>query len=194
MGTLKVDPEGDGLTAPRHYTVTSPPGVDYLQCTVKKLPGGNVSTHLHEKLAVGDKGQLTPPYGIFTLESPTEPSVLMSAGIGVTPMVNFKKKLGSNVKLAVHVDSTPESFAYRSLFAESNEPLLEKFTKIGGRPAPKDLVQETLGKAGADNNFYLCGPPAWMADVSAELQKAGAKNVMTEVFGSQLAQSGCPFK
>jgi nitric oxide dioxygenase len=34
--SLVVDPEGDGLMAPRHYTVTSPPGANFLQCTVKK--------------------------------------------------------------------------------------------------------------------------------------------------------------
>merc|ERR1740121_3595516 len=194
--TLKVDPEGDGLTAPRHYTVTSPPGADFLQCTVKKVQGGKVSTYLHEKLSVGDKVQLTAPYGIFTLESAKEASVLMSAGIGVTPMVNFSKALGKNLKLAVHVDRTPESFAYRSLLAASGQPLLEKFTKAqgGGRPSPKALVQETIQKAGTDNNFYICGPPSWMEQISAELQKAGAKSVMTEVFGSQLAQSGCPFQ
>ena len=32
----QVDPNGDGLTAPRHYTATSPPGAKYLQCTTKK--------------------------------------------------------------------------------------------------------------------------------------------------------------
>merc|ERR1719343_1671200 len=113
--TLKVDPEGDGLTAPRHYTVTSPPGADFLQCTVKKISGGKVSTYLHDKLSVGDKVQLTAPFGIFTLESAKEPSVLMSAGIGVTPMVNFSKALGDSLTLAVHVDRAPESAAYRDL-------------------------------------------------------------------------------
>lgn len=176
--------------------MTSPPGADFLQCTVKNIPGGKVSTYLHEKLSVGDKVQLTAPFGIFTLESAAEPSVLMSAGIGVTPMVNFSKALGKNVKLAVHVDRSPESFAYRGVFAESGQPLLEKFTAAQGtgRPSPKALVQETLERAGADNNFYICGPPSWMEQISAELQQAGAKNVMTEVFGSQLAQAGCPFQ
>jgi nitric oxide dioxygenase len=192
--TLKVDPEGDGLTAPRHYTVTSPPGADFLQCTVKKIPGGKVSTYLHEKLSVGDTVQLTAPFGIFGLEPGKESSVLMSAGIGVTPMVNFSKALGKSVKLAVHVDSTPDCFAYRSVFADSGQPLLEKYTKMQGcmRPSPKALVQEVIEKAGVDNNFYICGPPSWMEQVSTELQSAGAKKVMTEVFGSQLAESGCP--
>merc|ERR1719327_1587799 len=76
--SVVVDPEGDGLTAPRHYTVTSPPGANFLQCTVKKIKGGKVSTYLHEKLSVGDTVQLTAPFGIFTLEGKGS-SVLMSA-------------------------------------------------------------------------------------------------------------------
>jgi len=188
--SLKVDPEGNGLTAPRHYTVTSPPGADFLQCTVKKIAGGKVSTFIHEKLRVGDKVKLSAPFGVFTAES--GPSVLMSAGIGVTPMINFKRSLGDQVKLTVHVDSTPEAYAYRKLFAEG--PLLEKFTRTPGarRPTVQSLVAETLQKAGKDNTFYICGPEEWMEQVQGELLKQGAKKVMCEVFGSQLA-TGCPF-
>lgn len=189
--SVKVDPEKNGLTAPRHYTVTSPPGADFLQCTVKKISGGKVSTYLHEKLRLGDKVRLSAPFGVFTAEA-SEPAVLMSAGIGVTPMINFQRCLGDNVKLTVHVDSTPEAYAYRSLFASG--PLLEKYSKVPGakRPTAKDLVKETLQKSGTQNTFYICGPEEWMDEVQKELLKQGAKKVMCEVFGSQLA-TGCPF-
>jgi len=187
--SLKLD-IGGKATAPRHYTVTSPPGADFLQCTVKKIQGGVVSTFIHEKLRVGDKVKLSAPFGVFTSEP--GPSVLMSAGIGVTPMINFKRSLGDKVKLTVHVDSTPESYAYRKLFAEG--PLLEKFTRTPGarRPTVQSLVTETLQSAGKENTFYICGPEEWMEEVQKELLKQGAKKVMCEVFGSQLA-TGCPF-
>jgi len=190
--SLKLDPEGNGLMAPRHYTVTSPPGADFLQCTIKKLPGGKGSTYAHENLSVGSTVELTAPYGVYTVENEalTESSVLMSAGIGVTPMLNFSRALGDNVKLAVHVDKSKDSFAYRSALA--GHPMLEKYTDSGGRPSAASLVQETLAQAGKDNNFYICGPPKWMEEVSAELTQQGAKQVKTEVFGSQLA-TGCPF-
>jgi nitric oxide dioxygenase len=191
--SLIVDPEQNGKTAPRHYTVTSPPGADFLQCTVKQIKGGKVSTFIHEKLRVGDTVKLAAPFGVFTVEATDGPAVLMSAGIGVTPMLNFKRSLGEKVKLSVHVDSTPGSFAYQSFFAESG-PVLEKFTQTPGskRPTAQALVAETLEKAGADNDFYLCGPESWMDDIQKELLKQGAKKVMCEVFGSQLA-TGCPF-
>lgn len=192
--SLIVDPEQNGKTAPRHYTVTSPPGADFLQCTVKKIKGGKVSTFIHEKLQVGDTVKLAAPFGVFTVEAAAdEPAVLMSAGIGVTPMLNFKRALGDKVKLSVHVDSTPGSFAYQSFFAESG-PVLQKFTRTPGskRPTAQALVAETLEKVGAENNFYVCGPEAWMDEIQKELLKRGAKKVMCEVFGSQLA-TGCPF-
>lgn len=192
--TLKVDPEDDGLTAPRHYTVTSPPNADFLQCTVKKLPGGKVSTYLHERVGVGDTVMLSAPYGVFTtIPDEVESAVLVSAGIGCTPMVNFKRVLGEKVKLTCHVDSTPEAYAHRAYFAESGD-LLEKYTQTPGgrRPTSKELVSEIIDQAGTGNNFYICGPEKRMDEVQKELLKNGAKKVMCEVFGSQLA-TGCPF-
>lgn len=77
--TVKVDPNGDGLTAPRHYTVTSPPGAAYLQCATKKIMGGVVSTYMHEALKVGDTVKLTPPYGVFTIDQSLPTGVLLSS-------------------------------------------------------------------------------------------------------------------
>lgn len=202
--SLKIDPEGDGLTAPRHYTVTSPPGADYLQCTVKKLKGGKCSTYIHEKLKVGDKVQLAAPFGVFTLEPEVESAVLISAGIGCTPMINFAKTLEDKVKLTVHVDSKPEAYAYRSHFKDGK--LIEKYTRTPGskRPVSSALVKEILEEVGSNHNFYICGPEKWMDEMQAELVKNGAAKVMCEVFGSQLATAcpfsasgsanGCPFK
>eukprot|EP00930_Biecheleria_cincta_P075215 TRINITY_DN62387_c0_g1_i1.p1 TRINITY_DN62387_c0_g1~~TRINITY_DN62387_c0_g1_i1.p1 ORF type:complete len:421 (+),score=76.53 TRINITY_DN62387_c0_g1_i1:79-1341(+) len=187
--SLKIDPNGDGRTAPRHYTATSPPGADFLQCTVKKLPGGKVSSFVHEQLKVGDTVQLSAPFGVFTPEPEATPAVLMSAGIGVTPMVAFDRALGEQVKLKVHVDKAPESHAYRSLFQGQK---LEKYSTTGGRTSSQALVTETLDKAGKDNVFYICGPEKWMDEVQAELLMQGASKVKCEVFGSQLG-TGCPF-
>lgn len=192
--TLTVDPDGNGRTAPRHYTVTSPPGADFLQCTIKKIPGGKVSTFVHDQLRVGHKVKLAAPFGVFTCEGEAlkESTVLMTAGIGVTPSVNFSKALGDKVKLIVHVDKNAESFAYREEFQASGHPMLEKYTEREGRISASALVRETVSKSGVNNNFYLCGPASWMEEVSAELKTQGAKKVMCEVFGSQLG-TGCPF-
>ena len=193
--TIKVDPEGNGLTAPRHYTVTSPVNANYLQCSVKKVKGGKVSTFIHDKLKVGDIVKLAAPYGVFTADSNVvDSAVLVSAGVGVTPMVNMYRQLGKKVKLSVHVDSTPQAFAFREHFSRGDGKVLEKFTKVPGgkRPNSEEFVAEILAEAGKNNNFYVCGPEKWMDGVQKELLKRGAKHVMCEVFGSQMG-TGCPF-
>ena len=53
--------DGNGLSAPRHYTATSPTGADYLQCTIKQLDMGKLSTFVHKNLKVGDKVTLATP-------------------------------------------------------------------------------------------------------------------------------------
>ncbi|VEU41738.1 unnamed protein product [Pseudo-nitzschia multistriata] len=191
--SLQIDIDGDNLTAPRHYTCTSPVGADYLQCTIKKIGGGKVSTYVHDNLKVGDKITLSPPVGVFTIPEEAETSaVLLSAGIGVTPMVNFQRVLGDRVKLVVHVDRAEETHPYKAFFEESGAETLFKYTSATGRPKASDLAQETIDKVGKDHEFFICGPESWMEDVQAELLSRGAKKVVCEVFGSQLA-TGCPF-
>jgi nitric oxide dioxygenase len=188
--SLQIDIDGNGLTAPRHYTTTSPIGADYLQCTIKKIKGGKVSTFVHEHLKVGDKVTLSAPLGVFTAPEEPTPAVLMSAGIGVTPMVNLKRSLGESVKFVVHVDKSPESHPYKDHFDGSDS--LFMYTSESGRPTAEALVAKTLEKAGKDNEFYICGPEQWMDNVQKTLLAKGAKKVVCEVFGSQLA-TGCPF-
>ena len=188
--SLQIDIDGDGLTAPRHYTTTSPIGADYLQCTIKKLSRGKLSTYVHENLKVGDKVTLSAPVGVFTAPEEPTPAVLLSAGIGVTPMVNLKRSLGDSVKLVVHVDRSADAHPYKDFF-EGTESLF-KYTSVSGRPAAEDLAAETIEKAGTDNDFFICGPEKWMDDVQQALLAKGAKKVICEVFGSQLA-TGCPF-
>lgn len=191
--SLQIDMDDDGKSAPRHYTCTAPVMSDYLQCTIKKLDGGKLSTYVHEKLKVGDKVALSAPFGVFI--APEEPSsvVLLSAGIGITPMINLHR-VCDDVKLAVHVDRTPESHPYKSYFDKSGVPTLFKYTKVDGgkRPTAPELAEEIISKAGKDHDFFICGPEQWMDDMQKELLSKGAKKVICEVFGSQLA-TGCPF-
>lgn len=190
--SLQIDTDGDGLTAPRHYTCTSPIGADYLQCTIKKNKGGKISTYVHENMKVGDKVTLASPMGVFTAPEEPTPAVLISAGIGVTPMVNLHRSLREEVKLVVHVDRSEESHPYREFFEKSGSKTLFKYTSVGGRPSSVDLVNEILEMAGTDNEFFICGNDKWMNEMQTELVAKGAKKVICEVFGSQLA-TGCPF-
>lgn len=190
--SLQIDTDGDGRTAPRHYTCTSPVGAEYLQCSVKKENGGKISTYVHDNLKVGDKVTLAAPVGVFVAPAAPTPAVLISAGIGVTPMVNLQRSLGEAVKLVVHVDRSEEAHPYRSFFEEAGSETLFKYTSVEGRPETGALVDDIIKRAGTDNEFFICGPAKWMEAMQGELTAKGAKKVICEVFGSQLG-TGCPF-
>jgi nitric oxide dioxygenase len=116
--SIRVDPNGDGLTAPRHYTLTNAPGSTTLQCAVKRVEGGAVSTFLHDRLAVGSAVEITPPFGCFVPRESSSKVVLLSGGIGVTPMLNFAESFGPDkVALVAHVDTSPAAHAFGADFA-----------------------------------------------------------------------------
>jgi len=192
--TLKVEPEGKDLTAPRHYTITSSPGEDVLQCTVKHLPDGKVSSYLHKQVSVGDTVQLAPPFGIFTPPAHDTSVVLISAGIGVTPMLAFFRHFRSRVALVVHVDKCAESFAFRDEFENAGVPLKTYYTQgtdQAGRPDAVCIGASILREVGTAHDFYLSGPPQFMAELQAALVQNGAERVHVEAFGPKLSV-GCP--
>lgn len=175
--SVRVDPAGDSRTSPRHYTVTSAPGDPFLQISVKKIPGGIVSNFLHE-LPVGQTVQLSPPFGAFT--PGTGSAVLVSAGIGITPMVALQRSL--DVQLAVHVDRTEAAHAFRGAFP------CQSLYSADGRPDADQIAAAALG-AGAEHDFYVCGPGSFMKDVKQAIANRGvsAGRIHHEAFGPQLA-------
>ena len=83
--TLHLREEG---ATPRHYTVTSKKGDPFLQCCVKYTQDGLVSDALHA-MPEGDVVGLAAPFGTFAIKEKSAVLVLISAGIGVTPMKSF---------------------------------------------------------------------------------------------------------
>ncbi len=83
----------DGLRQPRQFTlVPSDPG--HRRIVVREDPEGEVSPILHEDIEVGDVLEISNPYGDVTLDPDFDgPLVLVSAGIGVTPVVAFLDQL-----------------------------------------------------------------------------------------------------
>jgi len=187
--TLKVDPDGTGTTAPRHYTVTSMPGDKFLQCSIKHLPKGVVSGYMHLKITPGSVVELSPPFGVFTPIDEDETVVLISAGIGVTPMMSLGTHFGSKVQLIVHVDKSPESHPHVDHFQDWEDRQLFRYTSANGQTDPKVLAAEIKKRVGVSHGFYLCGPPLWMAGMKEALTSLNVGNVYFEAFMPQL---GCP--
>eukprot|EP00450_Noctiluca_scintillans_P002420 CAMPEP_0194482148 /NCGR_PEP_ID=MMETSP0253-20130528/4234_1 /TAXON_ID=2966 /ORGANISM="Noctiluca scintillans" /LENGTH=378 /DNA_ID=CAMNT_0039321669 /DNA_START=60 /DNA_END=1196 /DNA_ORIENTATION=- len=184
---LTVHLQGEGLT-PRHYSVTNAPGRNFLQCCVKKVAKGAVSNALHA-MKEGDVVPLAPPMGLFKMND--RPAVLISAGIGATPMKSFLDSSASNVKLVVHVDRNETTHPFKTEMEASGVETKFIYTQKSGRPVPGELVAE-LQPYIADHDFYLCASADFSGEIHAALKVAGVSNIFADVFGPTLAGAHLP--
>ena len=91
--TLRVQPDKRQPAVLRNYSLSGLPGAGYYRVTVKREPGGVVSGYLHTRLAVGDRLDIAAPRGTFILDQTHAPVLLISAGIGATPVLAMLQAL-----------------------------------------------------------------------------------------------------
>lgn len=92
--SLRIPVPEPGYMQPRQYSLSCAPGAHHLRISVKRekgegasKPAGMVSNRLHDAFDEGDLLDLAPPAGDFFLqEDGNAPVVLLSAGVGITPM------------------------------------------------------------------------------------------------------------
>jgi ferredoxin-NADP reductase/MOSC domain-containing protein YiiM/ferredoxin len=201
--TVRVQPDQGQRPLLRNYSLSGPPGAGYYRFTVKREPGGSVSGYLHTRLAVGDQLDIGAPRGTFILDATHAPVLLVSAGIGATPVLAMLQALAAARSVRevwwLHgARNGPED-----AFAAEARRLLAMLP--GGRshvcysrPGADDVAGrdfDTTGRLTAsvlaglglplDAEAYLCGPSTFMDDISAGLAALGldASMVHTEVFG-----------
>ena len=119
-------PEGKQYFAPRHYTLTSQPGDDYYQVSIKKVAANNehpgvMSNYMHSK-QVGDTVQLGHVFGPVPLQqgSPDRVACFVSVGVGITPTVAvLPTAMKERHNVAVfHADTSSKTFAFRQTLDE----------------------------------------------------------------------------
>ncbi|MGB8956894.1 MAG: NO-inducible flavohemoprotein, partial [Tumebacillaceae bacterium] len=98
--TLKVEIPGETYTHMRQYSLSDAPGKDYYRISVKReagndqTPAGVVSNYLHNNVQEGDVLMASAPAGDFVLDMETNsPVVLLSGGVGLTPMMSMLNTL-----------------------------------------------------------------------------------------------------
>ncbi|MFD0773898.1 globin domain-containing protein [Streptomonospora algeriensis] len=192
----------DGVHQARQYSVSHSDS-ERIRITVKRVdataaePAGEVSTRLHTDAGIGDVLSVSIPAGDVTPGSGDRPLVLVSAGIGCTPMVGMLNALadGSSTRqvLLLHADRSPEAHPLR----EETEGLVGRLPRArsvvwyedGGsaehRQGRMDLSETELPE---DPEVYMCGPLPFMRDVRTQLLRAGvpARSIHYEVFGPDL--------
>jgi ferredoxin-NADP reductase/MOSC domain-containing protein YiiM/ferredoxin len=201
--TLRLKPDGEARSILRNYSMSGPPGAGYYRITVKREPDGIASGYLHTRLRVGDRLEVGAPRGSFILERMEAPVLLISAGIGATPVLAMLHALAvEHSEREIWWLHGARNGHYHA-FAGEARGLLGSLPNARAhvyysRPAPSDREGrdfDDVGRLSApllaelepprDADAYLCGPAAFMEEISAGLAAIGldAARIHTEPFG-----------
>ncbi len=198
---LRLD-TGSGSPVTRSYSLSGAP--DSYRLGIKRETHGIASAYANDMLHIGDIVQASAPRGSFTLAAGDAPVVLMSAGIGVTPVLAMLHALAAQKSTRevwwLHGARSGEEHPFADEARALVRTLAHGHSHICySRPGPEDrpaLDFDTLGHLdmavletlpippGAD--FYICGPSPFMDALSAGILARGvaAKHIHTEVFGA----------
>src|SRR3954469_5716852 len=201
--TVRVRPDPHERSLLRNYSLSGPPGAGYYRITVKRERDGAASGYLHTRLAVGDELDIAAPRGTVILDRTQAPVLLISVGIGATPVLAMLQALAEE-----HSDreiwwlhgarsSRQHSFAAEARALLASLPNVRAHVYYS-RPGPGDLEGRDLDGPGhltpalladleppRDAEAYLCGPTPFMEGISAGLAAMGidAARTHTEPFG-----------
>ena len=201
--TVRLRPDPQQRSVLRNYSMSGPPDAGYYRITVKREPDGAASGYLHTRLAVGDQLDIAAPRGTFILDATGSPVLLISAGIGATPVLAMLQALAEQ-----HSDRViwwlhgarnrrEESFAAEVRDLAATLPNVHMHVCFS-RPGPDDTAGRDFDSVGRltesvlaeldlphDAEAYLCGPTPFMDEVSAGLAALGigASRIHTEPFG-----------
>ena len=194
-----------GPTIVRNYSLSGPPGGREYRISVKHEPHGLASGHIHESVRTGQTIDVAAPRGTFTLVPGAGPLALVSAGLGVTPVLAMLHALAA-------ASSRPRPVYWihgarnrgEDAFADEVARLMTtlpraRWSTCYTAPSPTDVLDErgvTPGRVTAsvveqlgvpaDADVYLCGPAAFMTDMTAAFHTLGfaPTRVRTETFGT----------
>jgi len=84
---LRLRPRSDMPPLLRNYSLSDAPSADHYRVSVKQEPNGAASTYVDTRVQVDDVLEVSAPRGAFTLRQSPDPLVLLSAGVGATPVL-----------------------------------------------------------------------------------------------------------
>ncbi|MDM4770316.1 ferredoxin--NADP reductase [Solimonas sp. SE-A11] len=178
--------EIDGQVVRRAYSLSVPEGGG-LACTIKLIPGGWVSSHVHEALQVGSRYRLIGPTGDFLLDEGTGPLRFLAGGSGITPVISLietalERNPQRDIRLVyasrreadIVFDQRLRELARRHLSLDVVHVLSQPQDGWPGQRGRLDS-QRIRGLLGADpaTTFYLCGPAGLMQLAAEALHAAG---------------------
>ena len=200
---LRTTPNGPMLL--RNYSMSGMPGARTYRVSVKRETTGVVSSYLCDHVHAGDILEVSAPRGGFILRSGNAPVVFLSAGIGATPVLAMLHSLSSAASRREVWWIYGARNRAEHPFANESRGLLQALVNSRGhvvysKPDPGDksgVDYDSVGHVDTplldrlavtrDADFYLCGPPSFLRDLTAGLRTWGADStrIHTEVFGPE---------
>jgi ferredoxin-NADP reductase/MOSC domain-containing protein YiiM/ferredoxin len=208
---LRLQPTAGGRPLFRSYSLSGPPLTERYRISVKIEPNGVAGTYLRDHVRVGDALDVSAPRGSFILQSGERPVVLLSAGIGATPVLAMLHALAA-------ARSTQPIFWLHGARDGQHHPFAAEVRQLMlalphgrsyvcySRPRPHDATTEDVDATGRlsrsafdevslprEADVYLCGPSRFMADMREALASVAVapQRIHVELFdGSESMTPG----
>src|SRR5262249_7018891 len=206
---LRLRPDPGGAPVLRSYSLSNAPEADHYRISIKLEEHGAAGSYLRNRIRVGDCLEVSAPRGAFTLGSDEQAAVLLSAGVGVTPVLAMLHALaatGSTREVwwlygarnrAEHPFARECDELLRQLSrshryivysqASASESLGDDFDAHG------HLDLDVLPRLGVarEADFYLCGPSAFLQELTQGLLSWGVPRslIHSEIFGPGISST-----
>ena len=199
---LTIDIPNEEHKFTRNYSLSDAPLKDYIRMSVKKeanTPEGIVSNYLHSNINVGDSLPLGMPSGEFVLKNSDKPLVLISGGVGVTPLMSMYNSIKKDSERPVFFVQCALNSAVHAFEKEIKENLssVRKSIVVYSEPMDSDktnkdchqgfLTLDILKDSGitSQSDFYFCGPKPFMQNTLNILKELGVEeeHINFEFFG-----------
>lgn len=201
---LRLQVGRDQPPALRSYSLSDLPVADHFRISVKSELRGIASSFLHNRVQEGDVLDVSAPRGIFTLRPGGRPVVLLSAGVGATPVMSMLHVLAAEASQREVWWIYGARNRQEHPFAEESRSLLKQLPRgrshiVYSSPAATDQVGVDFNTSGhiavallekigvpRNSDFYLCGPSAFLQSMREGLQSWGvhSEDVHVEIFGA----------
>jgi ferredoxin-NADP reductase/MOSC domain-containing protein YiiM/ferredoxin len=199
---LRLRPTAGGAPLVRSYSLSGPVSTERYRISVKLEPNGVAGAYLRDNVQVGDRLEVSSPRGNFVLDAGVRPVVLLSAGIGATPV------LAMLYALAAAGSARPVLWLHGARDGRHDPFGAEVRRLLGGlrqgrayvcysTPGAGDTTPGAYDTAGhlsravlervglpPDAEVYLCGPTRFMAEMRQTLAELGVppERVHVELF------------
>ncbi|MDQ8031695.1 MAG: PDR/VanB family oxidoreductase [Bordetella sp.] len=173
----------------RRYSLCNAPGsTDHYRIAVLNVRDGRGGSRaMHERVRPGDLLEVVGMHNYFTLDETAPHTLLLGAGIGITPLLAMAERLHALGRpYALHYCTrSPQTTAFASYLAQEKWRGRVFVHHDGGTPGQGLDIPALLAQRPEDGQLYFCGPPGFMRAVRGASSHWPAASVHSENFGAE---------